>query len=226
LPPPPDSSDPVVDGVAPDGSPVEVYLRLGAGGTPALIHDAIPPGASILELGCGVGRITEPLAALGHRIVAVDNSPEMLDHVRSARTVLADVETLALGEVFDVVLLASHFVNSADTEVRRALFDVCAAHACPSGVVLIERYEPESMRELTSSRSEVDGVAITWHDVVHRGEVFDAAVTYEVDGHSWTQRFTAEIIDDAKLVAEAAAAVLEFDAWLDEPRKWARFIAR
>jgi SAM-dependent methyltransferase len=219
LPPPADPGE----GVAPDGSPVAVYLRLGAGATPALIHDAIPPDASILELGCGVGRITEPLAALGHRIVAVDNSPEMLDHVRSARTVLADVETLALGETFDVVLLGSHFINSADPSVRRALFGVCAAHARPGAFVLIERYEPESTRELTSSRSEVDGVAITWHDVVHRGDVFDAAVTYEVDGLSWTQRFSAEILDDDHLVAEAAEAGLTFDAWLDPARKWARF---
>jgi SAM-dependent methyltransferase len=224
LPPPPDPD--AVDGVAPDGSPVEVYLRLGAGDTPALIHGAVPPGATVLELGCGVGRITEPLAALGHRIVAVDNSPEMLDHVRSARTVLADVETLALGEVFDVVVLASHFVNSADPSVRRALFDVCVAHARPAGLVLIERYEPETMRAVTSSRSEVDGVAIWWHDVVHRGDVFDAAVTYELDGHSWTQRFSAEILDDDRLAAEAAESGLMFDAWLDRARKWARFVAR
>jgi SAM-dependent methyltransferase len=223
LPPPADSESGPAEGVAPDGSPVEVYLRLGAGSTPALIHDAVPPDATVLELGCGVGRITEPLAALGHRIVAVDNSPEMLDHVRSARTVLADVETLALGEMFDVVLLGSHFVNSADTGLRRALLSVCAAHARPGGLVLIERYEPGPMRELTSSRVEVDGVAISWHDVVHRGEVFDAAVTYEVDGHSWTQRFSAEILDDDRLVAEAAEAGLTFDVWLDAPRRWARF---
>jgi SAM-dependent methyltransferase len=202
---------------------VEVYLRLGAGTTPGLIHGAIPPSATVLELGCGVGRITEPLAALGHRILAVDNSPEMLDHVRSARTVLADVETLALGETFDVVLLASHFVNSADASVRRALLSVCAAHARPGGLVLIERYEPDSTRALTSSRNEVDGVVISWHDVVHRGDGFDAAVTYEVDGHAWTQRFSAEVLDDEKLVTEAAAVGLAFDAWLDPPRKWARF---
>jgi hypothetical protein len=58
---------------------------------------------------------------------------------------------------------------------------------------------------------------------VHRGEVFDAAVTYEVDGHSWTQRFSAEILDDDRLVAEAAEAGLTFDVWLDAPRRWARF---
>ena len=82
------------------------------------------------------------------------------------------------------------------------------------------------MRSLTASRVEVDGVVISWHDVVHRGDVFDAAVTYEVDGHSWTQRFTAEVLDDETLVAEAAAAGLDFDTWLDPTRMWARFVMR
>ena len=64
--------------MAPDGSPVELFARLPAGSVPQLIHDAIPPGASILELGAGAGRITHPLIGLGHEVVAVDESPEML----------------------------------------------------------------------------------------------------------------------------------------------------
>ena len=77
----------MVPDVAPDGSPVAVYLRLPAGKTPGLVHDAMPVGSTILELGCGVGRITHPLLAFGHEIVAVDNSAEMLRHVRGARAV-------------------------------------------------------------------------------------------------------------------------------------------
>ena len=42
------------------------------------MHAAVPPGASILELGCGTGRILWPLAALGHPVTGVDDSPEML----------------------------------------------------------------------------------------------------------------------------------------------------
>lgn len=200
-----------------------MWLRLSPGTVPAIIDGAVPSGARILELGCAVGRITHPLLALGHEVVAVDNSAEMLEHVQGARTVLADVETLALGERFDVVLLASHFVNSADPDVRRALFSVCAGHARPGGVVLIERYAFTSARDLDGIRNEQDGVTFTWHDIVVDGEVFSAAVTYEVGGHSWTQRFTAALLDDDTLIAEAAAAGLAFDAWLDEPRKWALF---
>lgn len=106
------------EAVAPDGSPVAVWLRLAPGDVPALIDDAVPVGARMLDLGCAVGRITHPLLALGHDVVAVDNSAEMLEHVRGARTVLADVETLALDEQFDVVLIGSHFINAAEVSTR------------------------------------------------------------------------------------------------------------
>ncbi len=48
------------------------------------MYEAAGAGASILELGCGAGRVTHPLVALGHPVVAVDESPEMLAHVRGA----------------------------------------------------------------------------------------------------------------------------------------------
>jgi SAM-dependent methyltransferase len=46
-------------------------------------------GLSVLELGCGGGRDTEVLAAAGHRVVAVDLSP---DSVAKARTRVPQAE--------------------------------------------------------------------------------------------------------------------------------------
>jgi hypothetical protein len=42
---------------APDGSPVPLYLRLRPAGESELISSVLRPGASVLELGCGPGRI-------------------------------------------------------------------------------------------------------------------------------------------------------------------------
>ena len=86
--------------ITPDGCAVDFYARMTAMGEPEIVHDAIPAGASILELGCGAGRVTHPLVALGHPVTAVDESPEMLAHVRGAETVRARIEDLALGRRF------------------------------------------------------------------------------------------------------------------------------
>jgi SAM-dependent methyltransferase len=85
--------------ITPDGCAVDFYARMTAMGEPEIVHEAAGPGASILELGCGTGRITHPLAELGHEVVAVDESPEMLAHVHGAQTVCARIEDLALGRV-------------------------------------------------------------------------------------------------------------------------------
>lgn len=45
------------------------------------ILDALPAGIAV-DAGCGTGRHTEHLAALGHRVVGVDSSPEMLERAR------------------------------------------------------------------------------------------------------------------------------------------------
>ena len=117
-----------MSGIAPDGSPVALYARLPALGEPELIHDAIPAGAEILELGAGAGRVTHGLLALGHPVVAVDNSAEMLALVEGAETVHAHIETLDLGRRFPVVVLASNFINHPDVTERRGLLACCARH--------------------------------------------------------------------------------------------------
>jgi SAM-dependent methyltransferase len=63
-----------VTDIAPDGSPVAFHARLPATGEPELIHGLIGLGASVLDLGCGPGRIAGPLAALGHPIVPAGSS--------------------------------------------------------------------------------------------------------------------------------------------------------
>ena len=52
------------------------------------------PGRLTLDVGCGEGRLGRDLAALGHRVIALDGSPTMVRHAASAGgtlgTLLAD----------------------------------------------------------------------------------------------------------------------------------------
>src|SRR5215469_10475132 len=115
-------------GTAPDGSPVELYARLPELGEGEVLASVVPAGASVLELGCGVGRITRQLVRLGYRVTAVDESAEMLARVADAETVQAQIEGLELGRRFDAVLLASNLIT-AEREQRRAFLETCRRHA-------------------------------------------------------------------------------------------------
>src|SRR5687768_1755761 len=98
-----------------DGCAVEVYLHLPYRGELELLADRLPQGCSVLELGCGAGRLTRPLLDKGCSVTAVDHSADMLRCVpEAASRVCCDIESLELGPVFDVVLLASHLVNAAE----------------------------------------------------------------------------------------------------------------
>lgn len=125
--------------MTPDGCAVELYSRLPVRAEPEIVAAAVPAGARILELGCGVGRVTHPLLERGFSVTAVDESQDMLDRVRGARTIRSRIEDLDLSETFGVVMLASFLVHAGDVEVRRALLRTCVRHLAPGGCVLIQR---------------------------------------------------------------------------------------
>jgi 2-polyprenyl-3-methyl-5-hydroxy-6-metoxy-1,4-benzoquinol methylase len=113
-----------MEGVSPDGSPVEVYLALPADPDLQVVRSVMSERCSVLDLGAGVGRLANPLAADGHRVVAVDNSPEMVAHVHGPTTVVADLVTRP-AERFDVVLALSHLINSVSRNRRIQLLEIC-----------------------------------------------------------------------------------------------------
>lgn len=210
--------------MAPDGSPVELFARLPAGSVPQLIHDAIPPGASILELGAGAGRITHPLIGLGHEVVAVDESPEMLAYVNGAETIQCRIEDLALGRRFDVVLLMSHLIENPDHGLCHGFLKTCRAHVADSGYVLIQRDPPD--RNYSAEplhRTMPDGSTIGMRDLVQISPgVVSFTLDYRVDGSMWSQSVVTRRISDSSLEAELSLADLEIDSFITPSRTWIR----
>jgi SAM-dependent methyltransferase len=214
---------PATDDVTPDGSPVAFYRRLPATGEPELIHATIGAGASVLDLGCGPGRIAGPLAALGHAVVGVDDGPGMVAALPlGVQGVVADARKVRLGRTFGAVLLASHLVN--DPDGGPAFVATAAAHLEAGGLVVGETYppgwEPGSsighVQELGDARIEM------LRATVDAGRL-DAEVRYGVDGVTWTQAFSARLLDEAGLCGLLDAAGLAFVRWLERPG-W--FLAR
>ncbi|MGH2429622.1 MAG: class I SAM-dependent methyltransferase [Candidatus Limnocylindria bacterium] len=206
---------------APDGSPVELYARMPTFGEPELIHAAIPPGVEILELGSGAGRMTHRLLELGHRVTAVDNSAEMLAHVRGAETVQAEIAGLELGRRFSCVLLASQLVNTSDDATRDTYLATCARHVATEGTVLIQRYDPAWAADPQPSDTEREGVRMRVLDPHRDGPLLTATVEYELDGRTWRHGpFTARILDEPELEARLGDSGLRLDRWIDERRTW------
>jgi SAM-dependent methyltransferase len=127
--------------ITPDGCAVDFYALLPPMGEPEIVDAATPEGASVLELGCGTGRILRLLAGLGHPVLGVDESPAMLAHVADLPTVCSRIENLRLDRTFDTILLASSMLNT-EQALRRAFLATCRRHVDPLGVVVIQQTAP------------------------------------------------------------------------------------
>jgi SAM-dependent methyltransferase len=194
-------------------------------GEPEIVHAAVPPGASILELGAGAGRVTHPLVALGHPVVAVDESAEMLARIRGAETVRARIQELDLGRRFDAVLLASFLVNTADRGLRGRFLETCRRHLGDGGRVLVQRHPPGWFDEAVEGERTAGGVTYRLRDLRRPAPgLLAATVGYQVGHRVWTQSFTAERLDDHALAAALGEAGLELDAYLTGDGSWVRAV--
>ncbi|OXM58245.1 SAM-dependent methyltransferase [Amycolatopsis thailandensis] len=203
-----------------DGCPVEVYRLLPSDGEAGIVHAAVPEGASILELGSGAGRVTHALLDLGHPVVAVDDSPEMLAEVR-AETVCSKIEELRLGRVFDAVLLGSHLVNTAADADHAAFLATARAHVAPGGRVLVEWHPPEWFESVRDGQGgRIGEVDVRLGQVVRDGDLLSAVVRYSAGDRSWAQAFTCRRLDATALNTSLTRAGLVFDRWCADDRTW------
>lgn len=211
--------------ITPDGCAVDLYAMLPAHGEAELIHAAVPPGASVLELGCGTGRITRGLLALGHPVTGVDFSAEMLARMPDgARKVLNDIATLRLDERFDVVVLASNMVTGP-REQTLAFLRTARAHLDPGGLVVIERLHPrwasmEALESIAAPRTR-DAITGSLEDIEVRGDVVAMTIRYaHEDGRVWTQHAAMHAWSDTELQSMLAATGLRRLRCLDRDEDW------
>lgn len=207
--------------VTPDGCSVEVYRHLPGNGEPELIDSAIRPNSTILEFGCGTGRLANALAGMGHRVTGVDESAAMLSHLRGVTPVQGRIESVDLGERFDVVVLAANLISTV--EDRGPFVAACARHLVGGGVLVGQWLSPAWFDDVIREREREGDLGI----VRGRLRVIDvtrarvgAETTYQIDGRLWSQRFDAYRLSEPELAAELGAAGLRLDRWLDEKRGW------
>ena len=119
-------------------------------------------GGPVLELACGTGRLTVPLAAGGADITGLDRSPSMLEAARkrAARERVAvsfregDMRDFDLGREFKLIFIStnsfSHLLEHAEIEsCLRSTRD----HLAPEGRFVIDIFTP-SARMLARDENE------------------------------------------------------------------------
>ncbi|MEV5609245.1 class I SAM-dependent methyltransferase [Streptomyces sp. NPDC052225] len=211
--------------ITPDGCAVELYSRMPEEGESEIVAGAVPAGATLLELGCGVGRVTHPLIERGFKVTAVDESPEMLERVRGARTVRSTIEGLDLGETFDVVMLASILVHTGDAAVRRGMLDACRRHVAENGCVLIQREGEGAHDNLPREVTIPDTCTIRkLHSEPVGDGVRSVKVEYEFPDAVWTQTYRVRPLTESEFEQALAEAGLRIDRVLTDDGRWVRAV--
>lgn len=135
------------DLVAPPDAAMERFYVEAAGG----------PGRRVLDLACGSGRFTAPLAASGALVTGGDVSETMLARARatvaergvSAEFVQLDMRDFVLGRQFDAIVIAANSLMHLHTraDFTRALSAI-RRHLAPGGRLLFDVFVP-SLRLLS-----------------------------------------------------------------------------
>ena len=126
------------------------FARLAAAGGDVhgearLCASLVPPGARVLDAGCGTGRVAIRLAALGYDCVGVDLDASMLAEARRAAPVLpwvlADLATLDLAAAglplpFDLVVAAGNVVPLVAAGTEPAVLARLGAQLRPGGLLV------------------------------------------------------------------------------------------
>ena len=95
---------------------------------------------SVLDAGCGTGRIGRELARRGMEVVGVDLDDEMLATARRKAPelvwLLADLSTIDLEHRFDAILMAGNVMIFLSPGTEAAAITNMARHLEPSGVLI------------------------------------------------------------------------------------------
>jgi SAM-dependent methyltransferase len=128
------------------------HAQLVAPGVLALLEPVLARRGLVLELGCGSGALTRFLVEAGHRVIATDASPAMLqlatDHAAGAEEFRQLVMPDDPYPVADAVVSVGHPLNYLPdaAAIDRAL--VAAAEALrPDGVLVVDLCDLEWGRE-------------------------------------------------------------------------------
>jgi SAM-dependent methyltransferase len=119
---------------------------------PFYLEEARRSGGPVLELACGTGRLTIPIAQSGVEIVGLDLTPSMLAHARTKAEaaglkiefVEGDCRAFELGRKFALIFMAFNSMQHLhDYESLAALFACVRKHLAEGGRFVFDVFNPK-----------------------------------------------------------------------------------
>jgi SAM-dependent methyltransferase len=188
-------------------------LHRGVSGDVAFYRSVCEGAGRALELGCGDGRVTLPLARWGVEITGIDNHPGMLAAANAERArepeaiqarlryIEGDICDFDLGARFDRIIAPYTTLYALRPKDRAACLRCVGRHLAPGGRFVFDAYPADSMPE-DGSYTDLKPVWIT--RVIRDQQVIDV---YERDRHdavsqqvSVTYRYRIEDADGVRVV--------------------------
>lgn len=181
-----------------------------------LILQHLPPGAELLDLGCGTGQITEELSARGFRMTGIDICEEMIHLARrnapSCRVFQGDARSFDLPPVDGVVSNSGCMNHIVTLEDLAAVFASVYRVLRPGGLfvfdlLVAELYQPGPQRVFT--RIEDDYVTITHEhfDAERRLSRGETTMFYRQEGEDLWRRWDSVSWDRFHSAAELDSAL-------------------
>lgn len=117
------------------------------------------PEAAVLELGCGTGRVTLPLARHCRYIHGIDLSPAMIAICRdkleaariprtSAQVEVGDITCFDLGRTFDLIIAPFRVLQNLESDANvQGLLRCVRQHLARGGTCILNTFNPNRDRE-------------------------------------------------------------------------------
>ncbi len=141
------------------------------------------PMATVLELGCGTGRVTIPLAPHCRFIRGIDLSPAMIELCRGKLTKAnippdkvavteGDITDFDLGQRYDLIIAPFRVVQNLETDAEvDGLLSCIGKHLAVGGTSILNAFRPFYAPDELRERWLVPGERLNWEVSIEGGKV-------------------------------------------------------